>query len=230
MLVSICLLFFLIGGYFQRHALSCEALPLMGNYQKINDKVFLAPDISKKRMDELSQAIDSAIQRITDVYGTPISKPWIMITSDTVTAAKWAANETASMLRMPWCSCIIVGPDGQNADVISHELLNAEIQHRTGLWRLFKEIPVWFDEGAALTVDYREPFLPENIILQDEIIEVEGLNRHKDFFSGNIRRNYQAARMAVIPYIRENNFYGDLERIAKGEPFEKVFFNADMSK
>ncbi len=228
--VTTYLLFSLFGAFFQRHALACEVLPVMG-YQQINSKVFLAQDISPERTNELSQLVDSAIQRITDVYGAPISKPWILITSDARTSTTWGANETASTHRMPWCTCIIVGPHGQNVDVIAHELLHAEIQHRVGLWRLLKEIPVWFDEGAALTVDYRKPFLPETIKFSHEkIIKVERLDRYKDFFSGNIRENYQASRMAVIPLIREDSFYKDLERIASGETFQTVFLNNDTSK
>ncbi len=228
--LSTCLLFSLFGAFFQRHALACEVLPVMG-YQQINSKVFLSPDISSERTNDLSQLVDSAMQRITNVYGAPISEPWVLITSDARTSTKWGANETASTHRMPWCSCIIVGPHGQNVDVIAHELLHAEIQHRVGLWRFLKEIPVWFDEGAALTVDYRSPFLPENIKFSDEkIINVQRLDRYKDFFSGNIRENYQVSRMAVIPLIKENSFYMDLERIANGVPFPTVFLNNDISK
>jgi hypothetical protein len=59
---------------------------------------------------------------------------------------------------------------------------------------------------------------------------VQRLDRYKDFFSGNIRENYQVSRMAVIPLIKENSFYMDLERIANGVPFPTVFLNNDISK
>lgn len=224
-LLSVCLTFMLIGAFFQRHALACDMLPLMPYYQ-VDDKVFLASDIPNERISELSQIVDSARQRLTGVYGKPIAKPWILITSDAETTRKWGANETGAMHRMPWCSCIIIGPNGQNVDVIAHELLHAEIQKRVGLWRFLREIPVWFDEGTALTLDYREPFLPENIDLHEEkIIGVQLLESHKDFFSGNIRENYQAARMAIIPLVIEGRFYDDLERIKSGEAFQMVFKN-----
>ncbi|MDZ7923630.1 MAG: hypothetical protein U5M23_06135 [Marinagarivorans sp.] len=79
--------------------------------------------------------------------------------------------------------CIIIGPQGQNVDVIAHEWLHAEIQHRVGFFRFLKEIPVWFDEGAALTLDYREPFLPENIDLPvEDVTAVKKLKSGKSFF------------------------------------------------
>lgn len=229
-LLSVLFAFLLIGVFFQRHALACELLPLSG-YQKLNDKVFFAPDIPSDRLEELYTLIEKSIERLTQTYGEPIATPWMVITSDVETAKKWGSNETGAMNRMPWCSCIIIGPTGQNIDVISHEMLHAEIQKRVGLWRFLKEIPVWFDEGAALTLDYRESFLPENIDLKQEKVEtIKQLEKHKDFFSGNIRENYQAARLAVIPLILEERFYDDLERIKRGESFQMVFKNPARSK
>lgn len=94
--------------------------------------------------------------------------------------------------------------------------------------RFLTEIPVWFDEGAALTLDYREPFLAENINLADaDIAAVKKLKSGRRFFSNNIRQNYQAARIAVEPLIRNEQFFNDLERVSLGESFDNVFLNAN---
>jgi hypothetical protein len=154
----------------------------------------------------------------------------LRFTSITKLSADWGANETASMHRMPWRSCIVIGFKGQNTDVISHEWLHAEIQHRIGFIRFLTEIPVWFDEGAALTLDYRKPFLPENIDLTDvDVAAVKKLKSGRQFFSNNIRQNYQASRLAVEPLIRSEKFFEDLEKIASGESFENVFLKANKS-
>lgn len=58
----------------------------------------------------------------------------------------------------------------------------------TGFIRLLMEIPIWFDEGAALTLDYRAPFLPININLAEtETQNVKDLVSAKAFFSGDTR-------------------------------------------
>ena len=222
--LSLALLLFLSTAvFFQRNAIACELLPWL-DYPRIHDQVFVEPGLSSAHSEELLHIISSALQRIDEVYGSPDSKPRVLITSSAEVALSWGANETASMHRAPWGSCIVVGPKGQNVDVIAHEWLHAEIQHRVGFWRFFREIPVWFDEGAALTLDYREPFLPQNIDLSaDSINAVRHLTKGRDFFSGNLRENYQAARMAVIPLIRTETFFDDLERISKGERFDSVF-------
>lgn len=202
----------------------------MLNYQQLNSAVFVAADISNERAETIKGLIDSASERISYVYGKPISTPRFLITADTELAAKWGANNTASMHRTPGRACIVIGPQGQNTDVMAHEWLHAEIQHRVGFLRFVTEIPVWFDEGAALTLDYREPFLAENINLADaDIAAVKKLKSGRRFFSHNIRQNYQAARIAVEPLIRNEQFFNDLERISLGESFDNVFLNANKS-
>lgn len=227
LLTTITLL--LTAAFFQRHALACELLPVL-NYQQIDGDVYTGADISENKVDTLKKLVDSASERIGNVYGKPTSKPRILITSNSQMAEKWGANENASMHRMPWRSCIVIGPEGQNIDVIAHEWLHAEIQQRVGYFRFIMEIPVWFDEGAALTLDYRDPFLPENISLAaTEIQDVKILNTSRAFFSDDIRKNYQAARLAVEPMIIEENFFYNLERLSLGESLESVFYKIDKS-
>ncbi|MFK7831453.1 MAG: hypothetical protein AB8B57_16890 [Congregibacter sp.] len=213
----------LMGVFFQRHALACELLPVL-DYQQIGSAVFVDAGISEEQAATVKAHIDSASERIDFIYGTPESTPRILITSSSQMAANWGANDTASMHRMPWRSCIVIGPKGQNVDVIAHEWLHAETQHRVGFPRLLMKVPTWFDEGVALTLDYREPYLPENISLSaDEIQTVRTLVSGRAFFSGDIRKNYQAARLAVEPLIVAETFYDELERVALGDSFESVF-------
>jgi hypothetical protein len=224
MILAVLLVLLISAGVFsQRQALACQVLPLLG-FQQLRDQVFVANDIDSENFNGLSHLIDSAFERISETYGRPGSAPIMLITSDTDIASDWGANETASMHRLPWGACIVIGPKGQNVDVIAHEWLHAEVQYRVGFWRFAQQIPVWFDEGVALTVDYRQPFLPENIALSDNTLNaVQLLDSGREFFSGDVRAHYQAARMAVMPLLRAEDFYTDLERVAEGEPFDMVF-------
>ncbi|MCC5827307.1 hypothetical protein [Alkalimonas sp.] len=81
-----------------------------------------------------------------------------------------------------------------------------------------------------MTLDYRAPFLPENIELSEaDIAAVKNRKSGRHFFSGTVRQNYQAARLAVQPLIRPEQFFDDLERIAAGQSFEAVFLQMDKS-
>lgn len=221
-----CLLFFIfviVGASFQRHALACEILPLL-DYSRLNGHVFIGADHKPASTENIEALLQAASLRIERMYGEPHSRPRILVAGSVEAAERWGANDTATMHRLPWRTCIILGPEGENIDVLAHEWLHAEIQQRVGFWRFLRGIPVWFDEGAALTVDYREPLLPENITLsEDRVSQVRNLVSGEDFFSGNVLENYQAARLAVIPLITANTFYTDLERVAAGENFSDVF-------
>lgn len=59
-------------------------------------------------------------------------------------------------LGTPWGTAyLVLGPEGNNADVIAHELCHDELFARLGWWRVKRQIPQWFNEGLALMVDYR---------------------------------------------------------------------------
>jgi hypothetical protein len=213
------------GVYFKRHGIACTLIPYM-DYRAIQHNSYANVGLSENQYTAFKALINSASRRIEKTYGKPIAKPIILFTLKKTTAAKWGANETATLHRTPWQTCIIVGPYGENTDVLAHELLHAEIQERVGFLTIQKEMPTWFDEGAALTLDHREPYLPINIHLSVEAISrVHNLVNTNTFFSGDIVKNYQAARMAVIPLIRKADFYKDLEKMSKGERFNQVFEN-----
>lgn len=59
-------------------------------------------------------------------------------------------------LGAPWgASFLVIGPEGNNPDVIAHERCHDELLARVGWWRTNRQIPQWFNEGLALMVDYR---------------------------------------------------------------------------
>ncbi len=212
----------------QHPGMACELLPVLDGRRlgehDLERQVYVDPSLSTSVDRELQELIADAAARIAGRYGAPQSRPRILAVADADSAAKWGANATASLHRTPWRSCIVIGPNGRNVDVIAHEWLHAEIQHRVGFWRFLREIPTWFDEGAALTVDDRAPFRPENIELPDEAVRaVRTLDRGPAFFQGDVRTHYQAARLAVAPLIQYETFFDDLAKIDQGQPFESVF-------
>lgn len=216
----------LLGVVAKRHTLACNAPSILG-YQQIREDIFAVENMPTERSTKLVESISQAYFRISKMYGEPLSKPRLIVTDDSEKATRLGSNETAVMHRSPWRSCIVIGPRGQNTDVIAHEWLHAEVEHRVGFWRFIRQIPVWFDEGLALTVDFRAPFLLENIELPQQTIQaITSKDTAKAFFSGNVRQNYQAARVAVNDLIVQSSLYQDLERIAAGESFEQVFLQS----
>ncbi len=117
----------------------------------------------------------------------------------------------------PWGTAyLILGPDGNNADVIAHELCHDELFARLGWWRVKRQIPQWFNEGLALMVDYRFsnpsvwespdsvkqsiPFSEESTSMpfpQRPMLKLVDLETTRDFFGGDYRHTMLAYQTAA---------------------------------
>ena len=118
--------------------------------------------------------------------------------------------------------CIFLGPKGVNVDVIAHELVHAEVRHITNIFTEFTKLPAWFIEGTGIKVDYRAPFLIENIdVSQEEVEQIKSVFFLSDFPNTNVKY-YQASLIAVEP-MNPKDMYRALQRLNNGEQFEDVF-------
>ena len=94
--------------------------------------------------------------RVTDFFKGYRSKPLVR---STLKSALGVNVETASARFAPLLPTVfVIGPKGQNVDVIAHEIAHAEIRTRVGLLARDFRLPTWFDEGLAMQLDHREPF------------------------------------------------------------------------
>jgi hypothetical protein len=217
----ITLIFTVVGGISQRYAFACETVNF-SNYVKIAPNIFASPDI-----DNIQQTLDTIAEgkkRVNITFGEMTAYPKIVVVNSKDEATNFGANSTATSHYTPMGTCIILGPKGQNVDVAAHELTHAEIAKRVGWLVNFMEIPIWFNEGVALIVDKREPFLIENIQLsQEEVEAVKQLTSASKFFgSPNTHKNYLASRLAVNK-LEPSQLYDKLELIRNGESFSNIF-------
>jgi hypothetical protein len=92
-------------------------------------------------------AIDTRM-RITNTFCTSQSKPNVVFFNDTKTFWPLKLNEYGVTQYLGSKVCVMVGPRGQNPDVVA-QFMHAEIAYRVGFWRRFMQVPIWFDEGLA---------------------------------------------------------------------------------
>ena len=205
----------------QRHAIACEAVTFSDYYQ-IVPNLFVSN--SFKHTNHASDYLAEARKRVDSTFGKMRASPKIVLVNSPQEAAKFGANTTATAHATPLGTCIVLGPKGQNIDVAAHELVHAELVERVGWFTYLVEIPVWFNEGVALIVDHRKPFLIENIALPPEAVEhVRTLHSGDDFFGDdNTYQHYLASRLAV-QHVDPAMLYKNLEKIKNGERFENVF-------
>ncbi len=149
----------------------------------------------------------------------------------------------------PWgTSYLVLGPDGNNIDVIAHELCHDELFTRLGWWRVKRQIPQWFNEGLALMVDYRfsnpsvwerpdssqqsTPFASEKTIIpfpQRPMLKLADLETTRDFFGGDYMHTmlaYQTAAEEVSRWLAVVGRAGVpalTDAIANGEEFSETY-------
>ncbi|GAA4457886.1 hypothetical protein GCM10023189_29290 [Nibrella saemangeumensis] len=152
-------------------------------------------------------------------------------------------------LGTPWgTSFLVLGPDGNNIDVIAHELCHDELFARLGWLTVKRQIPQWFNEGLAMMVDYR--FTPPNHSgsldsvqryrdFRDEwlyythgrqrVVKLTNLESTRDFFSGSYRQvmlAYMTAGMEVSRWLMRvgrQSIPQLTADVAEGDDFQDVY-------
>lgn len=214
--------FILVGTplYFFKGAIACEIASPLG-YKQVLPDVYIARDDSRN-IEEL-EFLAYGAKRVSVTFGEITATPTMILTLDKNESDKFFASDTASSHFSPFNNCLVIGPKGQNVDVVAHELVHAEIYSRLGWLTQILKMPRWFEEGVSLMVDFREPFLPENISMSETEVEaVKELFYGYQFYDENAFNNYRAARLAVNS-VDKSQFYVNLERMKKGQSFDDVF-------
>ncbi len=205
----------LMGVISQRHIIGCQLITPSG-YSEIEPNIFFSPSINSNQSDELLSNINLAKSRINSTFGNMISSPKIIITATENEAVSFGSNPYGVTHLSILGQCIVLGPEGQNVDVIAHEYMHAEVHHRVGWLNYSLNVPIWFMEGLATLVDFR--YLLEDIDLtQSEIDSVKNKTfNHLDY------KYYQAARVLAID-VNKSKLYENLEKLKQGQNINSIF-------
>lgn len=96
--------------------------------------------------------------RIRQFWGNPQGKAVLIYCPTQAQYEKYCAGGEGAgcSLGTPWGnSFLVLGPEGNNPDVIAHELCHDELFARLGWLTVKREVPQWFNEGLAMMLDYR---------------------------------------------------------------------------
>ena len=184
---------------------------------------------------ELSSAqkllLHEAKDRIEAKFGLMQSKPVAVFFEKQDSFWPLRLNEYGSTSFLGSKTCVVIGPNGQNIDVIAHELMHAETEYRVGYWRRWLELPIWFDEGLAMQVDHRERY---NLPKGTETSYVRQLNSISDFSvsdSDLLTNNYASAKTEVALWVSKvgtDSVYDQLNRIKEGLSFDAVWLSSKI--
>jgi len=184
---------------------------------------------SKSEVDQqrYAQLTRDARLRIESTFGPVESKPIILFFDQPDGFGPFRLNAYGSTQSIGSRTCVMVGPKGQNVDVVAHELMHAEIHHRVGYLAYFLQIPTWFNEGVAMQVDYRSQY---SLSPQDtqNTAYVRDLTASANFYEGDdqaLTRNYASAKHEVASWLSKlgtTTLYSRLQRMRDGQSFAEA--------
>ena len=200
-------------------------------------RVYVSHAATAGQRTQLRRHVEAARIRIEQFWGVRRGQPVLIYCPRQVDYERYCAggNSTfgegaACSLGTPWGgSYLVLGPEGNNTDVIAHELCHDELFTHLGWWRVKRQIPQWFNEGLALMVDYRfsspaiwetPDSLADNPFFSPDdaprmpfdhrtnplrpMLKLQDLATTRDFFGGNyhhVMRAYQTAADEVTRWL-----------------------------
>ena len=123
-----------------------------------NSDIYVSRTASASQQAKLQQHVRIAHDRIRRFWGDRRGRATLIYCPAQADYEQYCAGGEGAgcSLGTPWgTSYLVLGPDGNNTDVIAHELCHDELFARLGWWKVKRQIPQWFNEGLALMVDYR---------------------------------------------------------------------------
>lgn len=196
--------------------------------ESLPDGTLVEPGSSELERAMFLDLQSQARVRIEKTFGALRSRPTVAFFKDSRTFWNLRVNNYGSAGSIG-NACVIIGPKGQNVDVVAHELMHQELHERVGTWRVLTEIPVWFNEGVAMQVDFRPQYrIPEAAGIASDTTEVRGLKSASQFNHGNddqLTQHYAFAKFEVAQWLAKvghYELYPRLGRVRAGESLDAV--------
>ena len=179
----------------------------------------------KNITEHQTQIIHAAQSRISSRFG-PLKSQAVVYFFD-APDSYWplTLNTYGSTSFLGYKTCVSIGPNGQNVDVVAHELMHAEIASRTGFLKRMRTIPIWFDEGLAMQVDFREKY---TVTKNSDISLVTKLETGREFFTADreqLTAHYSAAKAVVeelLVDVNDADVFTQLEQLGNGGAFDSI--------
>ena len=207
------------------HLVRCIRIDSSADFRLLTgtDRVYVNLSATLYQQGQLRRHAATARDRIRRFWGDRRGRAILIYCPKQTDYEQYCASGEGAgcSLGTPWgTSYLVLGPDGNNADVIAHELCHDELFARLGWWRIKRQIPQWFNEGLALMVDYRfsspsvweqpdkqpNPFSDEDLssFPQRPMLKLTDLETTQDFFGGgytNTMLAYQTSAEEVTRWL-----------------------------
>ena len=241
-------------------SIQCMRIGHSANFRRLPDtnEVYISHKTTAKQQTTFRQNSLLARNRIGRFWGSQHGRAILIYCPAQTDYEQYCAGGEGAgcSVGLPWGqSYVVLGPDGNNVDVIAHELCHDELFTRIGWWRVKRQIPQWFNEGLALLVDYRfsnptvweqpdssaeaSPFADEPVRMgysQHPMLKLSDLETTRDFFGGDYTHTmlaYQTAADEVARWLAVVGRAGVpalADAIATGNEFGETYRRLEREK
>ncbi|AZV58018.1 hypothetical protein [Clostridium sp. AWRP] len=230
--IVIFALFFIASSKSTVHALNCYTVSL-SNFKEVSKNIYVQPNTSDKDVNNILSTISKSKNIVANLYGSFNAKPVFIISKDSTALKKFGVeNKTGATQKTILGSYIVLGPEGLNTYVISHELTHSELAYRINKSKSTK-IPVWFDEGMAMQVDNRPKYCEGQWIKKTQngtkIPDMKTLNSPTQFYASDLDTrvlNYTLAKHEVhrwLSIVGQKGLLQLIDDINNGNDFYKSY-------
>ncbi|MBP1639621.1 MAG: hypothetical protein H6Q17_1204 [Bacteroidetes bacterium] len=201
-------------------------------------KTYYSPLLSPSLQDSLSLLVKKAEQRNIAFWRISGHKYKIVFCATQNEISKYSGNTQNRMVSRHTLlgTFIVLGNEGFDLDVISHELCHSFFWSQLGYFDQ-RKIPAWFDEGLAMQLDYRS-FLKDSTFEKNYVTNYETLKAiesPEQFYKNGwplMKKNYIVARIEVKQFLTSCGMDGIqqiIENLNKGDDFVSSYKNIKES-
>lgn len=182
----------------------CLASSLVGEKIPGAHSIRASASYTETQILTLSKLVDNAVQRVDEQLWQTVANPEILFLDGNKVFGLLDYNNYGSAYTLPHKTCLLIGTQGTNIDVLAHEYVHADIAARLGYWRYFF-LPKWLNEGVAMQVDARKRYDPA-ALNGDDPTYVKSKNGSEFYRGGSeqVVKNYTAAKSIVKSWIEKN--------------------------
>lgn len=213
------------AGYAAPSVTAC-ALAKFAELEALPNGTLVEPSSSVVERATFIELQSLARERIAETFGPPRAQPLVVFRASR-TFWPLKLNNYASAAFIGRRACVLIGPQGQDIDIVAHEFMHTELANRVGHWRRNFAVPAWFEEGVAMQVDLRARYNWSNQQGESKdygyIRRFDSQGEFNDANDQQLTRNYAAAKAEVAQWlttIGRSELYNRLERIRAGEDFD----------
>jgi hypothetical protein len=184
----------------------------------------------QKKIDSLKGLIQLADNRVAGFWEAQTCNPKYIYCESDADFKKYGSPYPVPALTHLKCGAyIVISNEGADLDIIAHETAHAAFYEQVGFFKKLK-VPVWFDEGLAMQVDYRDYYSEDTLKLKSDnftkLPDVRKLTTGNQFQQGShqqVMLHYMAAKHIVKNWYTKEKLNKLVLDLKSGKSFEEAF-------